>query len=321
MPRRRAVLGLLGAAAVVPALPRPARAQTLVPITLATLTNDSATTALYAARSGMFRKAGLDVTLQVLPGGAACAAAVVGGSAQFGISSLVNIISAHVNGVPLVLIAPAGVDIPKVAYSRFVVRKDSTIANARDLNGKTIGTPGLKDLDTVAVSNWVDRNGGDSTTLKFVEMSGSVAAAAVEEGRIDGVDLNTPILAQALDTGKVRILADIFEAIAPRFANTGWFATVDYIAQNRDTVDRFTKTMSAASAYCNAHPADTVAMVAQSAKLDPTVVARMPRIEFAEYLRAGEIQPLIDVTYRYKVISKSFDAREMISPAALKPPG
>ena len=262
----------------------------------------------------------MNAQLTVLTSGAAGASAVAGGAAQFGISSLVNIISAHERGVPFTLVAPAGIVTSDVPYSQFVVRKDAAIKTAKDLNGKTIGIPGLKDMDTVAIMNWADKNGGDSTTLKFVEMSGSVALAALEDGRIDGVDLNTPTLTRGLEGGKVRVLAQIFDAIAPRFANTAWFTTEDYAAKNRDVVGRFARVMTDAAMYCNAHHAETVAMVAQNAKLDEKLVGRMARITFADYLRAADIQPLIDVSAKYKTIAKTFDARTLISPYALKSP-
>jgi NitT/TauT family transport system substrate-binding protein len=206
-----------------------------------------------------------------------------------------------------------------VPYSQFVVKADAPIKTGRDLNGKTIGAAGLKDMDTVAIMNWVDLNGGDSKTLKFVEMSGPVALAAIEEGRIDGADLNTPTLTRGLEGGKVRSLAQIFDAIAPRFANTGWFTLTDYADKNRSVVEKFARAIGEANAYCNAHHAETVQLVADSAKIDPKVVARMARITFGDYLRASDIQPLVNVAAKYGAIAKPFDARALISPYALKP--
>lgn len=296
-------------------------AQTLPSVTLATLINDTATAALYAAHAGLFTKAGLNVQLQVMSAGAAAQAAVAGGAAQFGLSSLVGVITAHEKKVPFTLVAPAGVFTSDVPYSQFVVKTDSSIKTARDLNGKTVGAAGLKDLDAVAIMNWVDQNGGDSKSLKFVEMPASVALAAIEDGRIDGADLNTPTLTRGLEGGKVRTLAQIFDAIAPRFENTAWFTTTDYANANRDVVQRFVRAMSESNAYCNAHHADTVALVAENAKIDEKVVARMARITFGDYLRPADLQPLINVAAKYGVIAKPFDARELISPFALKPPG
>ena len=117
----------------------------------------------------------------------------------------------------------------------------------------------------------------------------------------------------------MRSLAQIFDAIAPRFANTGWFTTTDYADKNRSIVDKFAHAMAEANAYCNAHHADTVQLVADSAKIDAKVVARMARITFGDYLRPADIQPLVNVAAKYGAIAKTFDARQLISPYALKP--
>jgi NitT/TauT family transport system substrate-binding protein len=313
--RRSPFLLSLGATA----LAARAGAQEAPAITVATLINDTATAMLYAVKAGLFKKAGLNVQMTVLPTGAAGQAAVAGGAAQFALSSLIGVIAAHEKGIPFTLVAPAGVVTSDVPYSQFVVKADSPIKTARDLNGKTIGAAGLKDMDTVAIMNWVDQNGGDSKTLKFVEMSASVSLAAIEEGRIDGADLNTPTLTRGLESGKVRTLAQIFDAIAPRFENTGWFTTADYATKNRATVEKFAQVMRDANLYCNAHHAETVPLVAENAKIDAAVVARMARITFGDYLRPADIQPLINVAAKYGAIAKPFDARALISPYALKP--
>jgi NitT/TauT family transport system substrate-binding protein len=320
MQRLPFIRSLAAAALTAGPLRAGAFAQDLPAITLATLINDTATSALYAVNAGLFKKAGVNAQLQLLSSGAAATAAVAGGAAQFGLSSLVNVISAHEKGISLTLVAPAGVITPDVPYSEFVVRSDAPIKSAKDLNGKTIGTPGLKDMDTVAVMNWVDKNGGDSATLKFIEMPGPVALAALQEGRIDGADLNTPTLTRGLESGNVRVLASVLSALAPRLSNTGWFTTEDYAAKNQAIVQKFARVMADAASYCNAHHADTVAMVAQNAKIDEKLVARMARITFGDYLRPAEIQPLIDVAFKYKTIDKAFDAKALISPYALKPP-
>jgi len=319
--RRSPFLRSLGAAALAAGpLRTAAGAQDSPPIVIATLINDTATAALYADKGGLFRKAGLNVQLQVFPTGAAGQAAVAGGAAQFALSSLIGVIAAHEKGVPFTLIAPAGVVTSDVPYSQFVVKTDSPIKSGRDLNGKTIGAAGLKDMDTVAIMNWVDLNGGDSKTLHFVEMSGPVALAAIEEGRIDGADLNTPTLTRGLEGGKVRTLAQIFDEIAPRFENTAWFTTTEFATKNPAVAARFARVIADANVYCNGHHADTVALVAENAKIEPAVVARMARITFGDYLRPSDIQPLINVAAKYGAIAKPFDARELISPYALKPP-
>jgi ABC-type nitrate/sulfonate/bicarbonate transport system substrate-binding protein len=124
---------------------------------------------------------------------------------------------------------------------------------------------------------------------------------------------------QALDGGGVRVLADAYSAIAKQYLGLGWITTSDYADKNRDVISRFVRVMRDAAVYCNAHQAETAEMMADLAKQSPDVVHKMRRVLFAQYLNAADIQPLIDTAVKYKLIDAPFDAKELISPLALKP--
>ncbi len=113
---------------------------------------------------------------------------------------------------------------------------DSSASSGKDLNGKTIATPALDSLSTLVISNWVDKHGGDSRTLKFVEIPISAAQAALELHRVDAALMNDTALATALASGNVRILAPAMDAVAPEFPYSGWFASSDWAAKHPDLV-------------------------------------------------------------------------------------
>lgn len=309
---------VLAAALLVGPHPQ-ASGQGLTTISVAAPPSEDVAPILYALNSGMFAKAGLNVVLQQLASGAVIASAVAGGASNIGFSSLSGLISGHVRGVPFELIAPGGQYTPDDPYAYMVVRADSPIHTARDLVGKTVGSPALKDLDWVASSAWIDQNGGDSKASKFIELPNPALLPALLEGRIDTFSLGEPWIAGALESGKTRILAKSFEAIAPRFLMTAWFSTSDYIAKNRDAVERFERVMRDASVYTNAHHAEIVPLLATFTKLDPGLISRTIKGAAGTYLDAKQIQPMIDVSAKYGLIDKTFGADEIISSTALKP--
>lgn len=314
---RRTVLA--SALAVLTCAPRTVRAQDLPKIRIATLTNDTASAILLAVKEGLLRKAGLDVELTGMSSGATISSAVAGGAAQFGQSSLVTLIDAHTRGVPFTLVAPSGLITHDVVYAAAIVRKDSPIKTARDLNGKTFAVPALLDLNQIAAMAWMDQNGGDSKTVKFIELSSPATIAAIEDGRVDAGQVGTPLLTTALDSGKTRILAQIFDAFGTRFENVAWFTTSDYAKANPTIVRRFAEVMQQASVLANTHRTETLALIADYAKLDPNSLGRMTRVQFNEYLDPREIQPLINAAAKYKTIDAPFPASDMISPLALRP--
>jgi NitT/TauT family transport system substrate-binding protein len=321
MKRLMALLALAASAA----LPSGLAAQTPgagqeTTLKIAAPTNDTATSALYAAKAGLFKKAGLNVEIVPMSSGAAVAAAVAGGAIQIGNSSLITLIEAHAKHVPFTLVGTSGMIETDVPYAALVVKKDSPLKTARDLNGKTLASPALKDLNAISMAAWIDRNGGDSTTVHFVELSAPAISAAIVEGRVDAAVIGTPYLGEGLDNGTIRVFGKAFDAVARRFIHIAWFTTEDYATKNRDAIERFARVMHDAAVYCNAHQAETADLIVAFGKVDPKVAARMARVTFAEYLTAPMIQPLVDVAAKYKAIDKGFDAQELISPYALKPP-
>jgi ABC-type nitrate/sulfonate/bicarbonate transport system substrate-binding protein len=299
--------------------PQMVRPQELPTIHIASVTNDTCSAILYAMKLGLFQKAGLNIDFQGMSSGAAASAAVAGGAAQFGQSSLVTLIDAHARGIPFTLIAPSGIITRGSMYAAALVRSDSPIKTGADLNGKTFAVPAIKDLNQIAAMAWVDQNGGDSRTLKFIELSAPATIAAIEDGRVDAGNVGTPTLTLALEGGKTRIMAQVFDAFGNRFANTGWFTTTDYAKNNPDTVTRFITVMRQAAQLANTHHAETAALLAEYFKGDPKVYARMARVEFSDTLDPHDVQPLIDAAAKYKAIDRAFPAQEMISPLALGP--
>jgi NitT/TauT family transport system substrate-binding protein len=309
---RRAALLLVGAALARPSF---ARAQTLTTLHVAGVPEDSITPAVWAVQTGIFRRYGLDVQLDPQRSGSAVAAGVAGGTYQIGKSSMISLLVAHGHDIPVVVVAPGGMYEPADANEAVIVKIDSPIRTGADLNGKTVAVSAINDLYMIGTRAWVDAHGGDSSTVKFIELPISAVPAAVEAARIDAGCTIDPDLQQALNGGKVRALCDPNNAIAPRFMYTGWMAMEDYARANRATVDKFRAALREAGRYVNDHPAQTVEVMAKFTGIDAAVFSKMIRVKSALAVEPALMQPLIDKAAKYKAIPTAFNARDLIDPA------
>lgn len=273
---------------------------------------DDITPLVYAIRSGMFRKEGLDV--QLVPGssGAAMAAAVVSGSYEFGKSSMLAIINAYLRKLPLVMVGSEGFYDGKQPFAQLIIAADSDYKTGQDLNGKIIGTPSLNDLDELSTKAWVDQTGGDISSLKVVELPQSATIGAVAEHRVDATVMHYPVLAEALAGGKERALYPVYSAISPHFVFAAYFTSQGYAEQHPDVVRKFMQTVYRAAAYTNAHHQETVQMMAEVTKAPAATIEHMIRVDGATSLEPKDIQPMIDVAAKYKAIPRSFPAAEML---------
>lgn len=315
---RATVLKSTAAAFALPLLPSRAWAAGPVALHLAAAGDDDVTPILYGLQSGIFKKAGLDVSLGALGSGSATAAAVAGGSVDIGKSSLVGLCAAHARGIGFQIIAPASIYLDSYPIAGFVVAKDANVNGARDLNGKTVSASSLKDLIAVATQAWVDANGGDSKTVKFIEVPTSAVPAALEQGRVVGATLVTPALAEALENPKVKLLGRSFSAIAKRFMVAGWFTTKDWLAKNNDSAKRFIEAFMQAAEYTDSHRAETVELLANYSKLKPSTIRGMVRSTVGKVADPKEIEPVIAAAVKYGVFDKPFPPQDLISPLAPK---
>jgi NitT/TauT family transport system substrate-binding protein len=267
---------------------------------------------LYALRTGMFAKAGLDVQLQRIPTGAAITAAVAGGTIDIGKSSSSPILTAVARGLPLTLIAPGAIYDEKTPNGALVVAKDSPLKTAADLSGQLIGTQTLNDIAQIGTAAWIDKHGGNSQSVRWVELPMTSAVAAIDEHRIVAGVITSPLLEDVLGGGKVRSFAPILSGVAPHFLFSVYFTTKEWAAAHPDAVKKFASVIVQSAAYTNAHHTEMNPLIADLVGMPVSVIERMSMAIGGTVLNAKDIQPVIDVGVKYHAIPRTFPAQEAI---------
>jgi NitT/TauT family transport system substrate-binding protein len=291
----------------------PAMAQALQALHVLTVPTDAAKQVLYAQQAGLFQKRGFNVDIGMLTNGAATFSAVIGGSADFAAGSLFPVFQAYAHGLPIRIVAPISMYDTNRADMWLVVRRDSPIQTARDLNGKIMAGDAPDDIGTVSVRAWVDQHGGDGKSLRMTELSPREQLAAIDQGRIDTAGLRPPYLTAAMQSQRFRVIGKPLDAVAPRFLFSCWIATTDYIAKNPQTVKAFVDSLTEAGHYTNAHQAETVAMVSKFSGQNPAMVAAGVRTIIGEQITTADVQKPLDFAYRHGVVDKQYDAKAMLS--------
>jgi NitT/TauT family transport system substrate-binding protein len=306
---RRGALAILGAAAALPVLSAPAAAQSDMTIRVAYIPFEASAQLFYAQELGLWSKAGLTVQIQPNPFGAAIAAAVASDAVDVGYSTVMTLASAHAKKIPFTIVAPANAFDVSQPPGGMLMSASKDVRKGVDLNGKTIGSPGLNTLGEYGVRAWVDAGGGDSTTLKFVELPFSEMPAALASGRIDAAFVAEPFLTPAK---KVAHTVGVeFDAIANSFLVAAWFTTTDWANKHQKAIALFTQSMRAASDWAQKNPAKCPDILAKYLKVDAAQVAATPRTYFAKTLDPAEVQTGIDLTAKYAKFP-TFPAQELI---------
>jgi NitT/TauT family transport system substrate-binding protein len=265
---------------------------------------------LYAYDLGMFDKAGIDVTLQPLGNGGAITSGVAGGSIDIGVGNVITIETAHKKGVPITVIAPGAYNVDSAPSNVLIVAKNSTLKTAKDLNGKIVATSPLRGIGEVLTDAWMDKNGGDSSTVKYIEVPFPDAEGIVTSGRADASLSVEPFITQA--KADTRVFSNIMDALGDGYLITTYFASSAWAQAHPALVARFAKVIRDAGVWANANPDKSAEILAKYSKLDPAMVKQTIRARYSTTLTPAQLQPTIDASAKYKIFDGTFPAAELI---------
>ncbi len=304
---RRTALGLLGAASLGTLSATSARAADAIRLAAPAL--DATALMFYANDESYFKNAGLAVDLQAMANGEAVTVAIAGGAVDIGCSEAVSLILAYHKGIPLTLIASGALQTLKSPTGLLFARNDLKATTGADFNGKTIAVVGLNGFAQYGTQNWVDKNGGDSKTVKFIQLAGGQIGVALQDGRVDGAFVPEPFVSAVKKVA--RPVASSMAAIGPQFVSSAHFTTVPYARAHADEIRRFQSALSKAADWANANPDQSALILERVARVTPDVVNASVRAHYGATLDAGSVQPLIDIAAKYGGFA-SFPATEMI---------
>jgi NitT/TauT family transport system substrate-binding protein len=305
----------MAAGAAAPAVPL--IAQTLTTLRLNSPPTEQMLPLAYATRAGLFERAGIRIELTKSASGAATAAAVAGGASDLGLSSILGVLLGYAHGVPFTIVAPSGIALPNSDMG-LIASNSSGLRAPKDFAGKTFAAAAVNDITMLALRAWMQSNGADDSAVKIVEIPQAAAPAALDAGRVDGIMLSNPAYTMALANGKNHVVANIFASIAPRWLVVCWFSTKGWVERNRAVTERFARVYGEAATYCNTHVDETLDDLVALTGLDRALCQKMHRTPQTGTVLPSDVQPVIDIAVKYKVLDKPFSARDIISDAAAK---
>jgi NitT/TauT family transport system substrate-binding protein len=315
---RRSFVAGLALTSAGAALARPREASALEPVRVGTMPADFGAQAFYASDLGMFERAGYAVDITVLPNGGVIGAALVSGALDVGYTNVLSLAVAHQQGLPFTVLAGANLyqaEAPTVGIVG--VARASALKSARDFNGKTIGVASLHNIQEFGTRNWIDAGGGDSSTVKFIELPNPSIGPAVIAGRIDAGIMNQgdyPTLGRPDDP--IRVVGNAFSSIAPAFLSGIWFTTTGWASDHLATAKGVGNVLNAAARWGNAHHLASADILARHINQSAVAIGKITRVVYSPTVTPELLQPSIDLAAKYHALKASFPARDLISPAA-----
>lgn len=240
---------------------------------------------LIADKLGYFKDEGLEAEIILAGSGSKAGAAVIGGSAQFGFTSLDDMVGAVEKGQDLKVFAVAGIGSTTGIVLRKSVAERLKISDKDPIEKKVQALKGLK----LAIST---PGSGTDQTLRFILRrygvdpekdleiltTGSVvnSLAAYVQGSADGASLSSPSTETAVIENDGLNLINTATGEVPELTdqiNVGFWSTGDWITKNPEVATAATIALWRALDYMQQNPDPAAELVRKEAwdKTDPRV--------------------------------------------------
>jgi NitT/TauT family transport system substrate-binding protein len=272
-----------------------------------------------ATEKGFFKAEGLELETVPMAGGAVIVQGVTSGDLQFGWTNVISLYQARVAGFDFKLIAGGASNVKgKNESHAILVGKNSPVKSAKDLEGKTVAVNTLNNIVHLMARAWVDKNGGASAKVKFVEVPFPQMEATLSAGKVDAISVHEPFVTAAVQKGGVGTLARPWGEVLPKFLIASWFASEKWISKNQQTAQAFVRAINRGIDAIHADPEGSRAAMVKWAGLKPELAAKIALPVFEKNISEKDVQATIDLTQKYKLITKSINARDVISELATK---
>ncbi|MGW6731663.1 ABC transporter substrate-binding protein [Streptomyces sp. NPDC055013] len=224
-------------------------------------------------QKGLFEKHGLKLEFTAAQGGAAIVPGVASGQFQFGFSNVTSLMVAQSNGVPVKAVANgiASTGVRGKDFNGLMVKKDSPVKSAKELEGKKVAINTLKNINETAVRQAVREAGGDPDKVNLVEMPFDQMPAALDQGQIDAACVVEPATATIRSQGGREIASPLID-VAPELTVAMYFTSTQYAQQNPDVVKKFQEATAESLAYAEAHPDEARQIVTTYTKIPASVL-------------------------------------------------
>jgi NitT/TauT family transport system substrate-binding protein len=289
-----------------------ASAQAATKLMIGYTMNSEAAPIYVGKMAGIFEKHGLDVELVPIAVNSTLPAALVSDSIQLGTISPTVFIQAVENGLELTGIAGMTVTAQTGSRVGIVAREGSGITSIKDLEGKTLGVPGISAVLDIMARRLIINAGADVNAVTYTETSFPVQADLLRNGTVDAIVTVDPFLSRVESAGIGKPIANLLDGVPDGQLAQFFAASSSWAEENPQTVRSFRAALNEAIAMTIAQPDYAREAIGNFVKLPPEVLKTVALPAVDSKLTASQLDWWAQIMQQQGLISGSFSANELI---------
>ena len=264
-------------------------------------------------KQGFFKDEGLQLDIQTATGGAAIVPGIVSGSFDFAFSNLISVMVAKDKGLDLKFVANGASTTGEIGkdIGGVVVPAGSSIQSAKDLAGKTVSVNNLSNIGDTTIKSVIEKDGGDPSSVKFVEVAFPDAPAALANKQVEAAWILEPFLSKAVAEGG-KVVSWNFVEMHPELDIAGYFTKAETIQGKADLTQKFTRAMNKSLEYAQANPQEVRDIVGSYTKIDDAARAAIVLPRYRVEFNQDAFKTLGDAAAKYGTLAKAPNADELL---------
>jgi len=267
----------------------------------------------YAAKErGLFQAEGLKLEDAFVPGHLVVEG-VVSGQVEFTFTNTLNIAQINLKGVSIKILYPGVTISEKYPYTQLVVPAGSPVKAAKDLEGKKIAVTQLRTTAELTTRAWLAANGADPEKVSFVGVGFDGIIPALKSKQFDAAFAIEPdlVIIKAQKLGEV--IANPYLPLGPEVLLTGYIARESWIDKNPETAQAVVRVLDKATQWLMANPREIPGIIVRNTRMDEGLASRMIHPGLTRVARKTDLQPLLDMSEKFKFLPRSLDACTLFS--------
>ncbi len=307
------ILVALSVAAIGVAVASPARA--LDKVLIGYFGSDATLAAFIAKDQGYFEAHGIDATVQQMSGNStAVPVAIAADSVQVAVTSFPTLVLAAENGIDVRILAGTTVSSPGLHVSALVVRPELDVKTAKDVEGKTVGVPGINNFIHVLMVKWLGDNGADPAKVHFVEAPMPQMADLLHSGQIDAATPVEPITTRLLGGGAGKLVSYYTDGLPVGTSAYILLVGGAYASAHPATVKALRASLDEGLAYYRTHPEEIDVILAKYLHFPIEILRASPKAQYDNQITRDQVAFWIDAMKKQKLTSRDLDPASLIVP-------
>lgn len=265
-----------------------------------------------AIERGLFADEGLDVSVELVQGGAAAIPALVAGDLQIAYGNWVSFLLANQEGIGLRAVAAGVAAAP--GFTELLALPDSGLEdNPAGLGGATIAVNTLANIGELAIRSTLRDAGVAAAEVQLIEIPFPDMGAALGRGDVDVIWASEPVPTVVKgDLGAV-VVADSFVGEMEGFPVAGYQATAEFVDENPNTVAAFGRALAAAVALMEEEPEALTETLLGYTNLPEETIAQLSLPSYETTLEPATLERVRDYLVEFELLDEGLDVSELVA--------